>query len=150
MELKSIKPRADIAQNKKAYKTFSQFMGFTEVIKQQELTDPVIEKLNVEIDKANEAPIKKLKNQIRKSQLKMLQIIEKDLKLVPKNYYQNTWIAIGISAIGIPLGTVFGLVLDNMAYLGLGIPIGLAIGFAIGSQKDKKAKKENRQMNMEV
>ncbi|WBL21344.1 hypothetical protein [Zunongwangia sp. HRR-M8] len=150
MELKRIKPRADIAQNKKSYKTFSQFMGFTEVIKQHELTDPVIEKLNVEIDKVNEAPIKKLKNQIKKSQLKMLQIIEKDLKLVPKNYYQNTWIAIGISAIGIPLGTVFGLVLDNMAYLGLGIPIGLAIGFAIGSQKDKKAKEENRQMNMEV
>ncbi len=150
MKIKNIQPRAAIGQNKKAYTSFSKFMGFLEVLKQEDLTDPVIEKLNSEIDKVNAAPLKKLKNQIRRSQLKMLQVIEKELKIVPKNYYRNTWLALGISVFGIPLGVVIGLALDNMAYLGIGLPIGLAIGVAIGTQKDKKAKEEGRQMNMEI
>ena len=150
MELKSINPRADIAQNKKAYKSFSQFMGFLEVLKQQDLTDVVIEKLNTEIDKINSATLKKLNTQIKRSQIKILQIIEKEQKLVPKNYYKKTWLALGMSAFGIPIGVAFGFALDNMAFLAIGLPIGLALGMAVGAQLDKKAEKEGRQMNIEM
>ena len=150
MELKSINPRADIGQNKKAYKSFSQFMGFLEVLKQQDLTDVVIEKLNTEIDKINSAPLKKLNTQIKRSQIKILQIIEKEQKLVPKNYYEETWLALGMSAFGIPIGVAFGFALDNMAFLAIGLPIGLALGIAVGAQLDKKAEKEGRQMNIEM
>ena len=150
MELKSINPRADIGQNKKAYKSFSQFMGFLEVLKQQDLTDVVIEKLNTEIDKINSAPLKKLNTQIKRSQIKILQIIEKEQKLVPKNYYKKTWLALGMSAFGIPIGVAFGFALDNMAFLAIGLPIGLALGMVVGAQLDKKAEKEGRQMNIEM
>ena len=150
MELKSINPRADIGQDKKAYKSFSQFMGFIEVLKQQDLNDEVIEKLNAEIDKINDAPLKKLNTQIKRSQLRMLQILEKEQKLVPKNYYKKTWMLLGISAFGLPLGVAFGFALDNMALLGIGLPIGLCIGMLVGAQMDKKAEKEGRQMNMEM
>jgi len=150
MVLKTINPRADIGENKKAYKSFSQFMGFLDVLKQQYLNDTTIEKLSVEIDKINEVPLKKLNTQIKKSQFKMLQIVKKEQKLVPKNYYKKTWLVMGMSAFGIPLGVIFGLTLDNMAFLGIGLPIGLAIGMAVGAQMDKKAEKEGRQMNMEM
>ena len=150
MELEKIAPRADIGQNKKAYKSFSQFMGFLDALKQQDLTDEVIEKLNSEIDKINEAPLKKLNTQIKKSQLKMLQIVEKEQKLVPKNYYKKTWMPLGMSAFGIPLGVAFGFAFDNMAFLGIGLPIGLCIGMLVGAQMDKKAEKEGRQMNIEM
>ena len=150
MELKSINPRADIGQNKKAYKSFSQFMGFLEVLKQQDLTDVVIEKLNTEIDKINSAPLKKLNTQIKRSQIKILQIIEKEQKLIPKNYYKKTWLALGMSAFGIPIGVAFGFALDNMAFLAIGLPIGLALGMVVGAQLDKKAEKEGRQMNIEM
>ncbi|MCL6217869.1 hypothetical protein [Zunongwangia pacifica] len=150
MVLKTINPRADIGENKKAYKSFSLFMGFLDVLKQQDLNKVVIEKLNAEIDKINEVPLKKLNTQIKRSQLKMLQIVEKEQKLVPKNYYKKTWLVLGMSAFGIPLGVIFGLTLDNMAFLGIGLPIGLAIGMAVGAQMDKKAEKEGRQINMEM
>ncbi|WP_273300525.1 hypothetical protein [Zunongwangia profunda] len=150
MELKSIHPRSDIGQNKKAYRSFSQFMGFLEVLKQQDLTEIVIEKLNIEIDKINAASLKKLNSQIRKSQFKMIQVLEKEQKLVPKNYYRKIWLVLGMSAFGLPLGVVFGFALDNMAFLGIGLPIGMVIGMAFGAQMDKKAEKEGRQINMEM
>ena len=150
MELKSIHPRADIGQNKKAYRSFSQFMGFLEVLKQQDLTEIVIEKLNIEINKINAAALKKLNSQMRKSQFKMIQVLEKEQKLVPKNYYRKIWLVLGMSAFGLPLGVVFGFALDNMAFLGIGLPIGMVIGMAVGTQMDKKAEKEGRQINMEM
>ena len=125
-------------------------MGFLEVLKQQDLTEIVIEKLNIEIDKINAASLKKLNSQIRKSQFKMIQVLEKEQKLVPKNYYRKIWLVLGMSAFGLPLGVVFGFALDNMAFLGIGLPIGMVIGMAFGAQMDKKAKKEGRQINMEM
>lgn len=152
--MKKLTPRPDIGQNKKAYQAFSRFMQFLEVIKQQEqienLTKDTEEKIDYEIEKVNKASLKKLTYKARKSQLKILQIIEKELKLVPKNYYRNTWLAFGIGAFGIPIGVAIGISLDNMAYLGIGLPFGLLIGMLIGIAKDKKAAKEGRQMKMEA
>jgi len=48
------------------------------------------------------------------------------------------------------MGVVFGIMVDNMAYLGIGLPLGLAIGAAVGSNMDKKAKEEGRQLDVEV
>ena len=55
-----------------------------------------------------------------------------------------------MSAFGIPLGVAFGASLDNMAFLGIGIPIGMAIGMAVGAGMDKKAFEEGRQLNLEI
>ena len=80
----------------------------------------------------------------------MIQVLEKEQKLVPKNYYRKIWLILGMSAFGLPLGVVFGFALDNMAFLGIGLPIGMVIGMAFGAQMDKKAEKEGRQINMEM
>ncbi|WP_417886068.1 hypothetical protein [Zunongwangia sp.] len=152
--MKKLTPRPDIGQHKKAYKAFSRFMQFLDVINQEEriedLASDVEEKINTEIEKVNTVPLKKLNSQTRKSQIKILQIIEKELKLVPKDYYRNTWLGFGIGAFGIPIGVAIGIALDNMGYLGIGLPIGLAIGLLIGIAKDKKAAKEGRQLKMGV
>lgn len=60
------------------------------------------------------------------------------------------WLAVGMAAIGIPFGVVFGISLDNMSFLGIGIPIGMGIGIAIGTAMDKKARDEGRQLDLEV
>jgi hypothetical protein len=54
--------------------------------------------------------------------------------------------AIGMAVFGIPLGVVFGMSPGNMAFIGIGLPIGLGVG----SEKDKKAFREDRQLDIEI
>lgn len=91
---------------------------------------------------------KELRKQIRKSYHKILRLVEKELKLVPKNLYRSRWMAIGISIFGVPMGAAFGASMDNMSFLGIGIPIGMVLGMAIGSGMDKKAAEEGRQLDL--
>ncbi len=79
----------------------------------------------------------------------ILKYLEKEHKLVPKNHYQKTWLALGLAAFGIPLGAAMGAALGNMAFMGVGIAMGLPIGLAVGKGLDKKAKQEGRQFDYE-
>jgi hypothetical protein len=40
--------------------------------------------------------------------------------------------------------------LDNYAFIGIGLPIGMSIGMAIGAGKDNQAKKEGRQLDIDL
>lgn len=91
-----------------------------------------------------------MRKQIRKTQASILKLIEKELKLVARNHYRNTWLAIGMAAFGIPLGVVFGKSLGNMGLLGIGLPIGMVIGIAVGSVMDKKAFEAGKQLDFEM
>lgn len=87
---------------------------------------------------------------VRKTQSYMLNQVVKKMKWIPKNYYRNLWMALGISVFGVPMGVLFGAALGNMAYMSTGIPIGMVIGIAIGSAMDKKAQAAGRQLNLEI
>jgi hypothetical protein len=97
---------------------------------------------------AHSGTAKLLSINMRRAQIKITRTLEKELKMVPKNHYRNIWMAIGMSAFGVSMGVGFGIALDNMAYIGIGIPIGMVIGMAIGSGMDKKAAEEGRQLNI--
>lgn len=88
----------------------------------------------------------KLHKQLCQLQQRILKHLEKQLKWVPKGYYQSQWTAIGMAVFGMTFGVVFATALDNMAFIGIGLPIGMAIGIGIGTTMDQKAAKENRQL----
>ena len=81
---------------------------------------------------------------------KLLKKKKKNLKLVPKNYYRNTWMALGIAVFGLPIGILMGVCWDSMVYLSIGLPIGLVIGLGLGAGMDNKALKEGRQLDMDI
>jgi len=87
---------------------------------------------------------------IKKKQWNILKRVEKELQLVTKNMYRNRWMAIGMAVFGVPLGAAFGILMGNMAFVGIGIPIGMVIGMSIGAAMDKKAQEENRQLDLEI
>jgi hypothetical protein len=68
--------------------------------------------------------------------------------LVTPRYYTSQWMVLGMSIFGVPFGVIFGLALDNMAFLGIGLPMGMPIGMAIGAGKDKKAAGEGKVLNV--
>lgn len=70
-------------------------------------------------------------------------MIEKELHLVTKNHYRNTWFILGM-LIGVALGSA------NTSLLAVGIPLGFTIGIAIGTSKDKKAKDNGLQLDIEI
>lgn len=86
---------------------------------------------------------------VNKAYSRVLKHVEKEMKLVPKNHYQNLGMLFGMALFGIPLGTTFGINLGNFAFLGMGIPVGMAIGMAVGAGMDAKAKKEGRQIDVD-
>jgi hypothetical protein len=152
MEIKELKIRPSVDQNKKLHKAYAQFNKLLRELKTKELTDEVIISINKGIEEINAFPDseKELSKHIRKAQASILKLIEKELKLVIKNHYRNTWMVLGIAAFGLPLGVAFGASLGNMGLLAIGLPIGMAIGLAVGTAMDKKANDEGRQLDFEL
>lgn len=136
----------------KSYRRFITLQKLLDALSERALPDAIVAKVNEQINKANteKEDYKVWKKQISKSMTSILQLLEKNLKIVPKNHYRNQWMALGMTVFGLPLGTAFGLLMDNIGLLGIGLPIGIIIGLGIGSNLDNKADKEGRQLAVEI
>src|SRR5690554_2532700 len=152
MEINVLKMRDGLDRNERLTDIYVQFEKLLSELRKRDLPDEVVHSINTNIDLIDMATEseEQWKKQLRKTQSDILRLIEKELKLVPKNHYRNIWLALGIAAFGVPLGVVFGLSLGNMAFMGIGMPIGIPIGLAIGSGLDKKAAEEGRQLDVEI
>jgi hypothetical protein len=148
MKIIELKQRPGISENSKAYRPYVQFEKLIDELRKKELSEEITAFVNLDIEELNLITVENLKNQVKKKQAKIITQLEKELKIVPKNHYRNTWLAIGMSIFGIPLGVAFGASLGNMALLGIGLPIGMVIGLAIGTGMDQKAFKEGRQLDI--
>ncbi len=86
-------------------------------------------------------------DQARLTYKRMYDYVLKEMGLVPRGYYQALWIGLGMAIFGVPLGMAMGAALGNFAFIGIGPGMGLPIGIAIGTEKDKKAAREGRQLD---
>ena len=152
MEINELKKRDGIDSNKKLTDLYVQFGKLLSELRKRDLPDKVVHAINTNIDLIDLASgtEEELIKQLRKTQSDILRLIEKELKLVPKNHYRNIWMALGIAAFGVPIGVAFGASLGNMAFMGIGIAMGIPIGLAIGTGLDKKAAEEGRQLDVEI
>ncbi|MBR9921049.1 MAG: hypothetical protein GYB31_09435 [Bacteroidetes bacterium] len=152
MEIKELKDRSGISPDRKLADAYAQFNVLLTELRKRALSENVVNGINAGIDEVNSIREsgKSLKKQLRKQQAQILKLIEKEHKLVTKNHYRNTWLAVGMAAFGIPLGVAFGASMGNMAFIGIGMPVGMAIGIAVGTAMDKKAVEEGRQLNLDV
>jgi len=152
MDIITFQPKIETKQEDKLYKAFIKFKELLSELRKKELDADLIKSVNREIEYLNTISdsSKVLKNQIKKKQVIIIKMVEKEAKLVVKHHYRNLWLAVGMAVFGIPLGVVFGLGFGNMAFLGIGLPIGLVIGIAVGTHLDQKAKEEGRQLDFEM
>lgn len=121
-------------------------------LRNRDIPEELVAALNREIEQINQfsGSGREVLNQLRRVEYGILKLLEKELKLVPKNTYRTRWMAIGMSVFGVPIGVAFGASLGNMAFLAIGIPIGMSIGIAIGTGMDRKAYEEGRQLDIEI
>lgn len=151
MEIKELKNRKAF-DTEKIRNCYNQFVALVELLKKRALSEKSSSYINVEIDTLNNIRVsdKTLRKQVRKSQARIVQFLAKEEKIVTKNYYRNLWMALGMSAYGIPMGAAFGAALDNMGLLGVGIPLGMAFGIALGTKKDNEAANKGNQLAIDL
>lgn len=152
MNIIELKERQNISDNIVLSRIYNQFRELLKELKNKELPHTIIESVNQDIEELNSASLtdNELKKLVKQKQTRIIKLIEKELKIVPKNHYRNLWLAVGMSAFGLPIGVAFGLSMSNMGLLAIGLPIGMGIGIAVGSGMDKKASQEGRQLDIEI
>lgn len=152
MELLKLNKRTEFYQNKRLNSEYAQFSEFINHLNKKELPNEIISSINRDIEAINTFTDseKELRKLICKTQSRIINLLEKELKLVTKNHYRNTWLALGMAVFGVPFGVVFGTSMGNMGLLGIGLPIGMLVGMALGSHMDKKAFEEGRQLDIEM
>ncbi len=152
MMIKELIDPSNGSDNMRLTNVYIQFRELLIEIKKKDLTPAIIDKINMDIQELNDETVSsnELRKLAQKKQIALVRYLEKELKIVPINYYRNLWLALGIAAIGIPIGVAVGAGTGNMGMLGIGAPIGMGIGLAIGTQLDKKAHREDRQLGIEL
>lgn len=152
MELIELTIRQGVENEKKLSNYFNNFGKLIVELKKKSIPDEIVMMINKEIETINDfsGSDKELLKLLRTTLSKIITLIEKELKIVAKNYYRSLWLSLGMAAFGVPMGVAIGASSGNMAFLGIGIPIGMLIGLAIGSRMDKKALDEGRQLDLEL
>ena len=140
------------SSNPKIENSIVQFKKLIEILNTKNLPENIVKKINSEISILNSSEIvgNSFLHLLKKKQNTIAKLIEKELKLVPKNYYRNLWLVLGMSVFGLPLGVAFGLSIGYLGLLGIGLPIGMVIGLFVGSLMDKKAFESGRQIDIEL
>ncbi len=151
MNLTTLNPREiEYMPNDKLGLAYHRLQNLLAIANTKSLTAESLQEINAKIHELNTST--KINGaflslvQLKESEI--IEIIEKDSKAVPAGHYTKRWTAIGMTAIGIPIGLVIGLLIDNIALLAIGIPIGFGIGVFIGKLMDSKAAEEGRQYSL--
>jgi len=145
-------PREDISPDTKLFKKYTAFNKLISELASREFPEDIIKTINTEIETLNAifGTDKAFKKGLRKAKNAIIKTLEKELKLVPKFYYRRLWMVLGMTVFGIPIGISMGAGTNNSGMLGIGIPIGMGIGIAIGSEMDRKAEIEGRQLDVDL
>jgi len=138
-------------QDGKLSQSYDQFENLLAELSRKEIPQSMVISINEHILLINSFPGNdiKLVKELRKSRAEILRMLQKELQVVPRFYYQRMWLAIGICAFALPMGVVFGVIFDNLVWMTLALPLGLMFGIIIGSSMDKKAFESGKQLDLD-
>jgi predicted RND superfamily exporter protein len=151
MNIIELKERQDISEGNKLSKIYNQLGELLKELEKKVLPHQIIESVNLDVEGLNSTSLtgNELRKLIKQKQSKIIKLVEKELKITPKNYYRNLWFSLGMT-FGAGIGVSFGITIGNMGFLGIGVPVGMVIGIALGSAMDKKAFEAGRQLDVEI
>ena len=152
MKVVSLKRRESAFDFPKADELYIQFNSFVDELNNRSISENTINAINREVEEINsftESGVG-MKSLILKKLAVILKLLEKEHKLVPKNYYQNNNLLKDSVVFGVPIGVVIGLITKDMAVISVGMVIAMAFSFVRGRIMDKKALKEGRQFSGEL
>lgn len=152
MHIIQLKEIPNAAMSAKSNLYYTQIEYILNDLSGRDLPDYIVQSINVAVEELNAATKTDyaLQKLLKQKQKDVVTLLEKEMKIVPINYYRNLWMVVGMAAFGMPLGIAFGTAIGNLGMMAIGIPIGMVIGIAVGTQLDKKAFEEGRQLSVEI
>ncbi|MEE4178257.1 MAG: hypothetical protein V2I46_12200 [Bacteroides sp.] len=152
MSLTPLTPGPELEAGSRLHQRYVKLQALLAELDKRGLPEALALAIDQEIMSLNAAAAngKAYKRRLAKTHDQVLKMIREKLGWVPKNYYRNLWMALGLAVFGIPLGMSLGISLGSMAFLGIGFPMGIAIGIAIGTNLDQKAAEEGKQLDSAV
>jgi hypothetical protein len=150
MQIVELKEVQNISNNKNLNHTYSCFKELLQELRNKELSQKVIACISRDIKEINSSANtdKILSKLLNDKHTKILTLVKKEYKLIPKGRYTTLWAILGIIVFGLPLGIMYGKITDNMGIIGTGLSVGLGVGILVGMWFDNKVKKEGRQLNI--
>lgn len=150
MQIEKLKVRHSTSQNPKLSKAYRKMESIIIALQKKEISQEIWDVINADIKKINAfmGTEKALIKALKKTAMKILGFVEKELQYVSKHHYRNQWMALGIALLGVVFGTIFSSVLGNYSFMGIGIPIGMVLGMAYGATLDKKAEEDGKQLDL--
>ena len=140
-----------ISENIKLNRVYIQFQELLIAIRKKDLPDKIIEIINQDIEDINSTSL--INNELRKlivrKQSKIIDLLNKELKIVPKAFYQNHLFALG-GCLGVTIGTSFMISIGSYTFSSGGIIIATVVGFTLGRMMDKNALKKGRQLDFKI
>ena len=132
MHIKNLNKKTNFDLNSRLSKKYVQFQNLIDELRKRNLNDDVVSIINDHVDLINSSldSDNKFAKGLKNAQSKILNLIEKQHKLVTKNYYRNIWLTMGIGAFG--------------------VPIGFGIGLSTGTMMDQKIKEKGKQLDLEI
>lgn len=129
---------------------YQQMVKLITVLEKRDLPQNVQDEILVKVANLNAftGTEKEYARELERAYNYVLRVLQEKLNWVPKDYYRNQWMALGLSVFGLPLGVALGAALDNMAFMAAFMPVGMVIGMALGSGMDKKAAEEGRVLEL--
>lgn len=151
MDISRLNDRPEIASDSKLLHAYTQLGALLEELRLRDLPLGVLALINQEVEALNEVRFagngSGFAKLVKQAQGRILKVIERELKIVPKDHYRMLWMVLGMTTFGLPIGMAIGMALGNIAFLGVGLPMGFGIGMAVGVGMDNKAMREGRQLN---
>lgn len=143
--------RSNLDQVKGLDKCYQKYQNVIEELNDRAIPEDLMDQVNAEVSKLDEITEvgKPFLKQLKKSYSKILKLLREEINLVSKNHHRNTWMVLGMSVFGIPIGMGIATAIDNFGLFAAFMPVGMAIGIAIGSQMDNRAEQEGRQLDVE-
>ncbi|OSY88976.1 hypothetical protein WH52_04755 [Tenacibaculum holothuriorum] len=148
MEIVSLIKKDELLTKKSFEKNFNKLTFLLEVLRTKNLSSETISIINKKIETINsfEGKPHKYSTKLVVQHHNITELVRKQHGLVTEKYYQNQWMALGMTVFGLPLGVIFSTALGNMAFIGIFFLPGMFIGAQYGKQKDKKALQEGKQL----
>ena len=158
MEIIELQLTENLSNGTKLNKSITQLRALLRAIKEKELPTEIVEVINQDVARLNTSSLNRddLRKDINLKVKKILSMLKKELKIVPRKHYQHRWYGFGV-LFGVEMG-LLGLIIWLISdfsisvasiFLGTGIVIGQGVGLTVGTIKDKKVLKKGRQLDFE-
>jgi len=153
MNIEKLERRDGSEGSRKLVKAYNKLQAMIEALGKKEIPQDEMTFINARIKVINSfiGSEKELTKELKRAYSQLLKFINEKLKFVTKHHYLSLGMVFGLLA-GVVFGSVFN---NNFEFMGIGssqgmaISMGMLIGIVIGTNLDKQAKKNGRQLDLQ-